>query len=452
MVVLAYVFFGSYGRFAFHTKTWDTGSDRPGDGYYTHLIEGFRRGRISMIDKPDPLLMALPDPYDYEARHNVPYMWDASYLNGHYYLYFSPLPALILYWPTWIATGRYPSDQFASVFFATWAAIMAGLFVRRAIGAKRQVPLFIWIVMLGLAGVVPFIMAYSRTYEVATICGMAMTATWAWSLLRYMETRKTSALVWMSIWLSLSIIARPNLGVLLLPAFLALPKPRLRPAIIALIPLSIFGLATISYNYARFHNPFEFGHRYQLTYMSMANYKVCGCRNKGEALRLVHSSMLYVLQPPSVTSEFPYFGLPRVPLDHAVSFSDLSEEVGGLVPLIPIAAIGSVLAALAFLRRRQLDTGSRAALIVIAAGWLSLLGLSGCWFVTARYEVDFLLLIAAGSVVLVDRAADTRAIRALAILLAIYSILVGVLLGLKGTNDTFPRENPKLFEKLKRHF
>lgn len=455
-VLTAYAFFGSYGTFAYKTRSWAVPGGRPGDAFYAGLAEGFLRGQLSIANKPDPRLMAMAHPYDYQAREKdkIPYLWDASYYNGRYYLYFSPLPALLFYMPVRLLYGAYPSDQLAAAVFASWAFVMAALFVKRALGATRRVPLAIWLVMLGLGGVVPFIMVFSRTYEVATLCGMAMTATWAWCLLRYLETRHTARLIWMCIWLGLAIATRPNLGVLLAVAFFAIPKAlRLRHALIALIPLGIIGSSLMAYNYARFHDPLEFGTRYQLTYMPMANHRVCGCRSFPEVLRIVNNSTLYLFATPHLNGNFPFVELPTQKLDHAVSFNERSEEVGGLTPLIPIAAIGSVIAAALALRRSAPpDPGTRAATLIIAAGWLALLGLSSCWYVTARYEVDFMLLIGAGAVVVIDRMLDTRGLRAVAIALALYSIVVGFMLGFKGTGNIFVWENPELFRRLSELF
>jgi len=446
-VLNAYAYFASYGRYSFHSRPWDLPSGRPGDGYYASLSEGFLRGQLAMAHQPDPRLMAMPHPYEFAAREDngIPYLWDASYLNGRYYLYFTPLPTFFFYIPYRFLYGAYPGDQLAAAVFAAWAFLMAALFVTKALGRTNRVPLAVWIVMLGLAGVVPFIMAFSRVYEVATLCGMAMTATWAWSLLRHLESPRTSRLVWMSIWLGLAIAARPNLGVLLPIAFLALPKPRLRPALLALIPLAIIGSSLLAYNYARFANPLEFGHRYQLTYMPMAEHRVCGCRSVAEGLRLVNNAALYVLAPPYAGGEFPYVDLSMQRLDPNVNFQAQSEQVGGLAPLMPIAAAGSLLALILALRRQPLDTPARAAVLLIGAGWLALAGLASCWFVTARYEVDFLLLIAAGSVVLVDRTLDTRGLRILAVAVALYSIVLGGMLGFRGTGGWFAKENPRLF-------
>ena len=460
IVLAAYTFFATHGKWHFHSRTWDLPGGRPADAYYASLAEGFLRGQLSMAHQPGAELMAMPNPYDYEARAagNVHYLWDASYFNGRYYLYFSPLPALVFYMPFRVVYGKYPGDQLAGAVFAAWAFVLAALFVRRALPDRAEMPLLV--VLLGLGNVVPFIMVFSRTYEVATLCGMAMSATWAWSLLRYLESPATSRLLWMSIWLGLAIAARPNLGVLIPVMFLAIAN--LRKIALASIPLAIIGGALLAYNYARFHDPFEFGHRYQLTYFSMAEHRVCGVHDAPEAVRLISNARLYVFTPPDFTREFPFVNLPTRPLDAAVSYNERSEEVGGLAPLIPLAFIGSFFA----LRRKDRDPATRAARLVIAGGWLALLGLAACWYVTARYEVDFMLLIATGAIVssraksrdlAVGR--DQRANRTArfldfarndmgVILLASWSILIGTLLGFKGTGSEFARMNPELFRRL----
>lgn len=449
-VLYGFGFFATYGRFSFRSRAWDLPGGRPADAYYNSLGEGFLRGQLSMAHRPSAALMALPNPYDYHAREEAGagYLWDASYLNGRYYLYFSPLPALLFNIPFRLLYGAWPSDQFAAAVFASWAFLMAALFVTRVPDGRRSLPAAVWILLLGFGGIVPFVMVYARTYEVAILCGMALTSTWAWSLVRFIETPDLRRLLWISTWLGLAIAARPNLAVLLVVTFLALPKPRLRPSLIAMIPLTLVAGSLLAYNYLRFHDPFEFGHRYQLTYMSMAEKRVCGCLTLPEARRLVHHASLYVFAPPALTSSFPFVELPERRLDGSVAFADRSEEVGGLAPLMPVAMLGSLLALAQAIRREEGDPGMKAAALVTAGGWLILFGVASCWFVTARYQADFMLLISTGAISIFDRRAISSWLRLTAVLLVLYSVVLGVLLGLKGSDGAFARENPELFQRL----
>ena len=45
---------------------------------------------------PDPALLALTDPYDPLLRMDLPFLSDASLYGGRYYLYFGPVPALLV--------------------------------------------------------------------------------------------------------------------------------------------------------------------------------------------------------------------------------------------------------------------------------------------------------------------------------------------------------------------
>ncbi|HEX8410807.1 MAG TPA: hypothetical protein VF883_18225 [Thermoanaerobaculia bacterium] len=452
-VLFVYAFFGSIGELAFPRVYWDQGFGKPADGYYASLAEGFLRGQVSMAHRPDPRLTALPHPYDYEARvaNKVPYLWDASYFNGRYYLYFSPLPALLLYIPYRLAATMYPGDQFAGTLFAAWAFIMAVLFVRRALaGTTLHVPLPIWIITLGLSGVTPFVLPHCRTYEVAILCGAAMTSTWAYALLRFLQTRATRWLVWSSIWLALAVASRPHLGVLV-PLFLvAVFVSAGKRAVLATVPLAIVVAALLAYNYTRFHDPFEFGLRYQLTYMPMEGHRVCGIHNVPELRRAVHNFALYTFTPPRLSREFPFVRLRSAPLNVATSFTPQSDEIGGLAPLAPLAFIGSLFAIVLAWRRRE-----RAAVLAVAAGWLVLLGLCTCWYVSARYALDFWFLISAGAIVALERgsaAIASRPLRIAAIAVALISSLAGALLGFQATSGAFEYFNPELFHRLSRLF
>src|SRR5437016_13548598 len=156
---------------------------------YASLAEGFFRGHLYMAYQPDPRLMALPFPYDYKGREGkVDYVWDASYFNGHYYLYFSPLPTLIFYMPYRLLRGAYPRDALAAAVFSAWAFLAAVAFARRALaltGRRSLIPFPIWILLIGFGNVALFHLMDIRIYEAAILAGTAMSATWAYALVRY---------------------------------------------------------------------------------------------------------------------------------------------------------------------------------------------------------------------------------------------------------------------------
>lgn len=456
-VLLTYIFFGSHGHFAFQRVGWEQPNGRPGEGYYASLAEGYLRGQLHLAHQPDPRLLALPHPYEYEGRHHqVDYLWDAAYLNGKYYLYHTSLPALIFYIPARVLTGSYPSDQLAATLFAAWAFVMSAAFLRRALGAS-QVPAPVWILTLGLANVVPFVLSYSRTYEVAILCGAAMTSTWAYALLRFIEQPSNRRLLFAAIWLALAIASRPNLGILVVVFAVAIvTMKKTRAALVALAPLVIVGAALLLHNYARFRDPLQFGLDYQLTYMPMAERRICGACSVPEVMRLLHSASIYSFNEPVFYGKFPFVDMRGSLLDPDVSFYKFADQVAGVVPYAPLATLGTLFAVLLLLRKEGKDARFKAGLLTLAAGWLVLLALSTCWFVSARYEIDFWFLLSAGGIVcfeaglgfLAASGIQIRPLRAIVIVVALSTSVLGLMLGFRGPNGAFSHGNPALYERL----
>ena len=460
VVLTAYLFFGGGGAFSFPRIGWE-------ESYYASLSEGFFRGHLYMATQPSPELMALSFPYDYKAREgHADYVWDASYFNGHYYLYFSPLPALVFYMPYRLLRGAYPRDGLAAAFFSAWAFLAAVAFARRALaltGRRPYIPFPVWILFIGFGNVAMLHLMDIRVYEAAVLAGAAMSATWAYALVRYVEEPTIRRAVWMSGWLALSIATRPNLGMLLFvtaAVIFTAAKDRWRTFAAAGVPLAVTAAALLAYNVARFGQLFESGHTYQLTFVPMQGLRVCSLCNAGEFWRFCNTLMHYVFWSPVIRAAFPFIELQYANPDPAVSFPmPGSEPVVGIAPFIPLTMLATVLAVLLVLRRGGAsDGGTRAGLQLMAGAWLVLLGLSTCWWIVSRYSLDFMFLITAASVVCIESGLAFLAsigvrllpLRATVIALACYTVVVGFLFGFGGQNGAYKRLHPKTFETLQR--
>ena len=459
-VLAAYAFFASGGTFDFPRLKDHQGSD------YAALAEGFRQGHLYLAREPDPKLAALPYPWNFEARQATGafYLWDVSFFNGRYYLYFTPLPVLLVHLPFFFVRGGYPPDTLVAAVFCAWTFLALVAFAKRALamsGRKALIPFPLWILFIGAANVIPFVLAFVRTYEVAIVAGMAMTAMWALALLNFNESPTIGRTIWLSVWLALSIAARPNLGVLVfVTAAVVLLRVRTLKLIAAFFtPLAVVALAMIAYNFARFHEPFEFGVKYQLTHVSMEHHRVCSLCSAAEVGRLANNVMHYVFAAPRVRSVFPFVELPHAVLDPAVSWprpEGITEQVAGLAPFLPLTILAAAFALLFLAGFAMPDTSTRASMQLLAGAWLILLGLSTCWWIVARYSLDFMLLMTAASVVCVEaglarlRELGLRMmpLRVAVIVLACYSILLGLTIGFTGPGDSFRRANPELFEAI----
>jgi hypothetical protein len=456
-VLLAYALIGSHGTFDFPRVPWDFKSDLPGEGYYGSLAEGFRRGHLSMADEPDARLKAVHDPYTLAVRdrYGAQALWDTSYYHGKYYLYFSPLPVLIFYLPyRWVHNG-YPRDGLACAFFCAWAFLAAVATVRRAFANRRlHLPLPLWILLIGLGNIIPWVLANSRVYEVAIAAGMAMSASWAYALVRFQETGRMRDAAWMGVWLGLAIAARTNLAVLLLVMAAVIPLRKWRVWIVFFAPIIAIGFALAAYNYARFHNPLETGITYQITLVPMRDCDRCGLKNIPHAIRVVNNLQHYVWWSPHTYSTFPFVDLQGANLDPIVSFPEIREHMAGIGPIDPLLLLAPIAALLLVPRYRTLDGFTRSGLLLLAGSWLVVLALSTCWYVVARYSMDFMMLMAIATPPVLESTFDAlrtagfrvHALRVAAILLACYSIVLCMLLTFD--HPTFRTLNPELFEKL----
>src|SRR5215210_9539522 len=147
-VLAAYWFYGSLGTWRFPLGDW-------GQSYYAGLAEGFLHGKLSMAAVPDPALTRLANPYDFASRGDIPVLWDASYFEGRYYLYFSPLPALLFYAPVRLIFGAYPSDALAATVFASIGFLFLAAIAWRA--RPKVLPLWLWVLFVGVGNLIPFV-------------------------------------------------------------------------------------------------------------------------------------------------------------------------------------------------------------------------------------------------------------------------------------------------------
>ncbi|MDQ3283831.1 MAG: hypothetical protein M3Q69_20710, partial [Acidobacteriota bacterium] len=446
-VLFAYVFFATAGELEFRRAPWYS-------GLYASLTEGFLRGQLSMAHDPEPELLRLPNPYRIDQRGDIPYVWDASLYRGRYYLYFSPVPVLLFTLPFRVAARGYATDPLATLFFTSWAFLACVAFLRRVMRGRASLPL--WILLAGVGNIVPYFLLDTRVYDVAASCGMAMATTWAYTLLRFLESPSTRSATWMGLFLGLTIATRPNMIVLLAVAAFALWKYGTRKLAIAVaLPVVVIGSAYAAYNYARFGSPFETGLSYQLTVISMRHETPCRLCTPSDLSRFFNTLMHYVFLPPKFVSRFPFVEMRFNDVDRAVSFPALPEQVTGIFAITPLTMFATAFAALLVLARHNRETHTRVALLLLSSGWLVLLSLSTCRWVTARYSLDFAMLMLLATPIAIeeglrflrDANVSTRPLRIAFTLLACYSIVVGLLLGFTGRDSAFERLNPTLLSR-----
>ena len=322
----------------------------------------------------DPNLLALPNPYDPEMRidSGVEYHWDHALYNGHYYMYFGVVPALLVFAPYQAITGHALTTYHATQLFI--GLYIVALFVLTRKIQKRFFPRLPLGTYLLLNVALAVSSSWFATAEPALYC-TAISAALAfetWSLNLYASALLKSEIDSMKRYATLSFGAlagalafgcRPPIAlaslVMLIPLALALireadaqPWDVAKEALCIATPFLLVGLSLMAYNYVRFESFFEFGQTYQLTADDQTNYSLLG---NGMGLAEVLSNLAaYYLWP-----AFTYSG------------ADEPNPFGGMFANYPF-----MLAGILVLLSKQTRQTLHGALPFVAAGLAAILLIS----------------------------------------------------------------------------
>lgn len=366
--------------------------------YYGLLTDAFLAGQTSLLVKPSPELLALPDPRDPVANRNYR-LHDASLYKGKYYLYFGPVPALVLFLPFKVLTGWHLPTRIALALFCMGGfACSCALFFLLANREQWVFPIWLEaaiILSLGISSPVFFLLRRPSFYEIAVggaycflMGGFLLTARSLGG-----QLPRTIELALAGLCFGLAAGCRPTHAMIavLMAALLWFGIRRHQSRFVAFaIPIVLCGGLLAWYNYVRFQNPFETGMRYDLpATLDTQGYAHFGLRN------VVPGIFYFVCAPPS-------FGGGKFPFIHSIARGFpfwrvpdkfFAEPISGVLCTAPLALLGFC-APLALWRRRLkhlVRLGSTRltihALYSVAIATLILLVFTG--WVCARYLVDF---------------------------------------------------------------
>ena len=100
---------------------------------YEKMGDAILKGQLHLDIPVEEGLLALENPYDPAARSGLYYQWDHAYYNGHYYMYFGVVPALLVFAPYQWLTG-----QMLTTFRGT--QVFAGLFRKAPKAVGESIP------------------------------------------------------------------------------------------------------------------------------------------------------------------------------------------------------------------------------------------------------------------------------------------------------------------------
>lgn len=275
VVVIIYLWIVSVGRWS----DWP-----PTTSYYELLAEGFLQGQLSLPVQPDPALAHLANPYDPEARRAIPVIPDASYFDGKYYLYWGPVPAVVVAVMKRLFPFYIPDSVIA--FAGVTLTALFGALILNSLWRTFFRSSAWWILPLaclgfGLVNPLPWLLGRPAIYEAASAAGQGFLIGGVYFLLPALTGRKAGLprLALASVFLGLAGGSRLPL---LLPSLVLLSfglwrlasarqssPDRVEPAwparaAILSVPFALILVYLAWYNLARFGSPFEFGQRFAL--------------------------------------------------------------------------------------------------------------------------------------------------------------------------------------------
>lgn len=239
---------------------------------YEQLADAFLHGRLSMTEQPNPELLALPDPYDPltngQLRHH-----DWVLYEGKYFLYWSPLPAILLFVPASLLGLPMNSALACILLGSTLLTLLFALLSRIVPNYRSRSPIrsALLILLLGFGSYTPILLRRPAAYEVAILMGSMFAAL---SILLYtqFQTADKRKHLWalMSVLSSLfSFWSRPSflfVPILIIGFIVFSYRDNLQRAFFVVsTPLVTIATAMGSYNYFRFGSILEFGAQYQLS-------------------------------------------------------------------------------------------------------------------------------------------------------------------------------------------
>ncbi len=278
IVVFAISLYGFWYISAGHFVFKPTSIEEKFNNLYVDLGEAFLHGQTSLLEQPSPALMALPDPYNWKQRSKVPFIWDASYFNGKYYLYWGAVPGL-MYAAVEALIGTRPPREIVVLFDYIALTLIFFAILNRL--RKRYYPtapgFSIGLFLLATFLSVPTLYALGRPmiYETSILTGQLFLILGALAWLAYLTKPHWFWLILCGLSWGLAVNCRSNLilSIAVFSIFVLFHLWRTsinrlflwKRLLLFSIPAAVCAMGLLGYNWVRFNNPFENGFSYQLS-------------------------------------------------------------------------------------------------------------------------------------------------------------------------------------------
>ena len=431
-------------------------------GPYNMLADSFLTGHVSLLARPDPRMLQLPDPRDplQNARYRL---HDLSLYKGNYYMAFGPVPTLLLFAPFRFVTGSYLPDAIGCAILALGAYLVSclalRLFLRKLFPALPAWVFPFLCLGLGFCNTFPYLLRRPAVYETAIVSGQLFLMLAILLIGRVVLGASRLPLLAAGGGGTMALLAFASRPLLLLPAcglFVILlissttSAERRRKLLAATVPFIAGGLLLAWYNYARFDSPFEFGYHYQLAGIKTDEHSFL------QAGRFPLGLYFYLFSPPTLSSAFPFIHLApgaafRIPADYSARL----EPVAGILWFTPLLIL---LPAPWFWKQKLQTPFLKKWVVVLVVSAIAVLCLDGSIGATMRYEADVtgLVFLAASLVSAWLLLCGPPRVRSLAPGILVTAVSLGICLnfaiGITGCYDLLKKLEPGQYRAIESFF
>lgn len=382
-----------------------------GDGkLYGELADAFLAGQTYLLRTPSEEILSQPDPRRYAIEKGDARVDDLLLYKDRFYIFYGPVPALLLFAPFKYLTGEQMDSRFAAWLITTLGtiaavALMMELAKRLAIENRPQ-QIFIAF-MLAIGTFIPYQLKLGSYYQVAIGSAYLFTALAFYALVRAFAQPSGNPkwLATASLCFGLAMGCRIHFGsagLLLLLIGLAIGRASAwrwdcalwQRAVALALPFAACVAVLAVYNYARFDTPFSTGILYQISFNIIPPISVYNS---------LLNAYLAFFHPIPLSWEFPFFHPYRccpmpVPWWSASTVSPTQETAYGAftnAPFLCMLLLAPKLLRAAWQKDRLIGWVLICLLILSAVITLPSLIWVG---VTMRYLVDFApwLMVLAG--------------------------------------------------------
>lgn len=359
VVILVYVWFASSGSW----RQW-----KPATHYYADLADGFQRGQLYLQERPSPELLNLTNPYDPLLRHGIEFPIDYSLFNGKFYLYWGPVPALLLLlvelFSPWRVADLFLAFGFTCGMFLLQYSLLIVIWDRFFHNSPKWL-LVLSIVAAGLNGPWMYMLVNEpngRIYEASIAGAQFLLLAGLVVAIRSLASSRISYFSMIMVGLLLGLAVGTRLVIAVPVGFVCLvtmyqiwqhTKPSFRDFAVksmALgIPLAVCLIAIGWYNWARFGSVADTGMAYALAHQDMSLYQ----DELFSPVYIVQNFYNYILNAPISLAQFPFFNAKGraeniVPFLYSLPEVYQSQPVSGLLYMAPFTLFAAAPMVLSF--------------------------------------------------------------------------------------------------------